>query len=717
MITYAGIPVTPPSDADQLAAAYWHGHRVWEFNHQGYAAPSIGHLPIPAGPNSEPPRVGVLSWPTGASRWAACHLMITGAQLALVRTAVGATPSAKTLRLDDGNGGAVSPSMWMLPPRAISQRGDDKEYYLLTLVDDRWWWWQAGEASVNDFATWVELLTALFAAVGVVATITAPHADYLTPDVNRWSVNGPVPPVIDAACRQVGLRVVRRLDGSVHVVDYTAAAAADDVRWTAVRERVLAGGRFLGADLGRASPASVDVRFPDGPVGNVTLASLALSGYSGVNGAPDKKALIDADPTGASDGQRDALATRAAGDYYKWFLSLTDCTLRGLYAGDPTGLDDRVEWVHHPTALVTRLLRPEWSDRNVYGGPSATESCLRTDQLLGSYGAGPPVEKVWYTPTPFEFATLTLPCSGRYLLTGVIGFLAQPIINPTAFEFRWPILAARLYNFTLNEPIDGSLVIASFNNSDYIAHETRSFAVLYDQARAGDVIGYQIARHNPQGGTWAYATIGSQYLWLPATSQNQTATALSYVLICENECDSGSGVGSQDCTITGFEGAGWYCVLDGAECVPLELLEEDRCNAAIVICSGPYATEGEALLNCGESGSVTGDCCAGASAAEVYCILTVYESGGGDPLGSQGDLTDSGTEWAGAVNGDAGAGTVTLSCVEGVGWQASGTIADGTFGPISLAPSGSNLVGSGPVTGGTWAGRTALIQVNHPCPT
>lgn len=80
----------------------------------------------------------------------------------------------------------------------------------------------------------------------------------------------------------------------------------------------------------------------------------------------------------------------------------------------------------------------------------------------------------------------------------------------------------------------------------------------------------------------------------------------------------------QCCSICGWEGAGWYCVRSVAsttgtssycpptgtdcpvtgtggiysDCRPVELLDEDRCDDTIEICSGPYATEADANEAC-----------------------------------------------------------------------------------------------------------------------
>lgn len=55
------------------------------------------------------------------------------------------------------------------------------------------------------------------------------------------------------------------------------------------------------------------------------------------------------------------------------------------------------------------------------------------------------------------------------------------------------------------------------------------------------------------------------------------------------------------CSIAGWGGPGWYCVEDTGpeDCVPVELLDADRCDDGLTICSGPYPTEELAEIVCG----------------------------------------------------------------------------------------------------------------------
>ncbi len=83
-----------------------------------------------------------------------------------------------------------------------------------------------------------------------------------------------------------------------------------------------------------------------------------------------------------------------------------------------------------------------------------------------------------------------------------------------------------------------------------------------------------------------------------------------YQIICgpydtEGEAETAA---ADDCgcdSIAGWLGAGWYCVYSIAEagCVAAELLDADRCDTGILICSGPYADEATAEIACEGGGS------------------------------------------------------------------------------------------------------------------
>jgi hypothetical protein len=99
-----------------------------------------------------------------------------------------------------------------------------------------------------------------------------------------------------------------------------------------------------------------------------SLAGLALSQYGAATGVSSRTGQIIADSMANITGvQQDAYAVQAATDYYLWALSVTDCTLRGVWARPITGLDDVQEWVNDRDIYLTRVLRTPFADRNIYG--------------------------------------------------------------------------------------------------------------------------------------------------------------------------------------------------------------------------------------------------------------------------------------------------------------------------------------------------------------
>jgi hypothetical protein len=194
-VTYAGVGLTPPSSVALAGGIeFWHEHRIQEFDRdQGYRGRFLQHLPTPSIPDSDPPRIGVLHWPTGASRWATCHLVATGTQLAAVRAALSGS-NAATLTFSDG-ARTISAPMYLLPPRPIFTKGtNDQNFFLLTLVDQRWWWWDANvSGGVTIGSAWTTFINSLFGAVGVTPTVDAipgayQPANFQVPTLIRWEI-------------------------------------------------------------------------------------------------------------------------------------------------------------------------------------------------------------------------------------------------------------------------------------------------------------------------------------------------------------------------------------------------------------------------------------------------------------------------------------------------------------------------------------------------
>jgi len=131
------------------------------------------------------------------------------------------------------------------------------------------------------------------------------------------------------------------------------------------------------------------------------------------------------------------------------------------------------------------------------------------------------------------------------------------------------------------------------------------------------------------------------------------------------------------CPIDGWQGDGWYCVLDtGEDCGDLEnacveLLEEngDHCDDedAVTICSGPYATQEEcegACVALGAAPSCT-DAPASGVAATLYYRIDAPSGVAACADGQTGTMLEGTDTWSASAIGPGGCGAtndMTLRC-------------------------------------------------------
>jgi hypothetical protein len=225
MIFYAGVNLTAPS-LEQIA---WGRHNLsWDWlapwverTWPGKGLTRLGFgLHWPRGPIVP----GRLTWPTGAQRFAPFPGLADSDSLALIRAQVyaGGGYAAQPLVISDGVT-TVSPALWMLPARPLSQVAGAVGRWLLTLVCGRFFWWMKAAAITvtGGTTTWTQLYAALASALGITLTVDPIPAAYLMPSPDLATQYEALPPLLDAAAYSVGQRIVYGLDGTVRAWNAT----------------------------------------------------------------------------------------------------------------------------------------------------------------------------------------------------------------------------------------------------------------------------------------------------------------------------------------------------------------------------------------------------------------------------------------------------------------------------------------------------------------
>lgn len=402
---------------------WWRPSLASMFDPAGFHTAGTQHLPRPS-PDPGPPRLGVLRWPTGASRWATFWHLVRDDQLAAIRTSIGGTPAPATLSISDGRDGyEITPAMWMLPPVPVcdvlpadlpapgpvwptsppTAPAAANRLWLICLVDDRYWWWRrhGTNAMTATPATWADFFASLLTQCGATGTADPIPSAYKTP-TGRWVVGAePWPVLLDAAAASVGCRVVRGLDGTVKVRRAVAARGDLDSNWTLWAADVIGGGRLSRYDLGRAVPAKVaSIFYASSPAAEVavSVALSSITGGAGVGvGVPGGEARVWPDmAASASSGDRTACAGEAAADYYRWaVLPDVAATFRGAVPWEPTGLEGFVEWETGTAGdgerVLTRVILPPQpalfgGSLTVGGGTPALEVVYATADNDGTSG-------------------------------------------------------------------------------------------------------------------------------------------------------------------------------------------------------------------------------------------------------------------------------------------------------------------------------------------
>lgn len=403
-LSFANVRLALPSDDYRQYVEHVHSLTDFHFsNVWNFAGHSLTHLPLPPEPDESGTELGTLYWPTGLTRCSFGHFLIDAAGLARIRTALGTNSAGPaTLQMTAG-GGTRSFSLWMLPPRPISQMvpyvgtgsptttttttvgpaQPDGEVFVLTLVDRRYWLRQRTGSITSTPASWSDLLSSLASQLGITLSVGSIDAAYGAPTSQWLFSEQPLSPVLDAVCNRIGHRLIAKLDGTYETVNYATANGLVAIQSPSLRR--MAGGTIDRRDLVRSVPASVRTVFGGGPyVVTNTLASLSLTGYGSATGVSGQSRTVYGELVydGANAPACAAYAERAASDYYNWHLTDLDLTGAGVVEWNPTGAEDRIEWKYEPNGVRTRIVRSPFQVLGTgavgTGGPTTTTTTTTT---------------------------------------------------------------------------------------------------------------------------------------------------------------------------------------------------------------------------------------------------------------------------------------------------------------------------------------------------
>lgn len=200
-------------------------------------------------------RINRLVWPTGMSRFGYGHFLADSDAVGMiVADAYNNDGSYNQIQLKKGNpetnqtmdsngnsvgtivlGETISTMVYLLPPTPLSgirglsiMSGLTASLYLLTVVDSRYMfnYQNVGDIQIDSSTTWQSLIDMFFSTLGanIKYTVDTIDPDYLAPSIQMFTLPyEPIPIVLDAIARNIGMRWVANFDGSFAAQLYNTA--------------------------------------------------------------------------------------------------------------------------------------------------------------------------------------------------------------------------------------------------------------------------------------------------------------------------------------------------------------------------------------------------------------------------------------------------------------------------------------------------------------
>jgi hypothetical protein len=316
--------------------------------------------------------LGSLWWPTGCTRHAVGFYLATDNELQLIRNAVGSGLTSQTLSLTwvDANADGVvvdqmTTQMYMLAPQPLfavpSLPAPIRQLNLIILVDQRWLFAQTstGSLTVTDGTTlWTDLYSSLATALGITLVVDPPNAAYGKPpgQFNVKYENAAV--FMDGVAYSVGQRFVHNTNGAWRAISAPNSLLVNNNNVLLPSARtVLAGGKYIAADVLKTLPANIQVVFPM----TDTTVFAVTSAFSATGHNTPWTYHHSSNYTGSNSAALQTLGNQLASDLLTWNTPVYDQTWNGIVNFVPEGLHD-IEWVHRAGRVSTRLTPNPYTD-------------------------------------------------------------------------------------------------------------------------------------------------------------------------------------------------------------------------------------------------------------------------------------------------------------------------------------------------------------------
>lgn len=264
MLRIAGVDLIVPSvefevtNLEAWVAANIDQEAVTPWLRRAFPGQRLQQIAVPTG--FEPARpVRINTWTTrwGASHFGHGHFLASTNQVAAIRAKALGDRDATHVTMEIGSPGLSVPGNYAtgvyvlaitplgrIDRLATTVGAFENGLYLVTVVDERYYWWfrpYPNEVS-SEPVGWSVIFDRCAASLGREIEREKQPEAYLKADPTIANLAGdPVPPILDAACANVGQRLVLHASGRIVTYSYEKAIAqmnANQKAWT-----IRAGGR------------------------------------------------------------------------------------------------------------------------------------------------------------------------------------------------------------------------------------------------------------------------------------------------------------------------------------------------------------------------------------------------------------------------------------------------------------------------------------------